>query len=99
MRVRIAQATSTSSSVTSPISSPGKGYESGLLDTVHEDTRSSSETLVGSEDKDNEGLAPEERRVLDIVGEALARLGRNKRVGLGVKEKQGFVRVWARSHR
>ena len=79
--------------------SPGKGYESGLLDTVHEDTRSSSETLVGSEDRDSEGLAPEERRVLDRVGETLARLGRNKRVGMGVKEKRDFVRAWARSRR
>ncbi|MCJ1333527.1 hypothetical protein MMC10_010227 [Thelotrema lepadinum] len=99
MRVRIAQATSTSSALTSPIMSPGKGYESGLLDTVHEDTRSSSETLVGSEDRDSEGLAPEERRVLDRVGETLARLGRNKRVGMGVKEKRDFVRAWARSRR
>ncbi|KAB8291541.1 hypothetical protein EYC80_006342 [Monilinia laxa] len=36
----------------------------------------------------------EEQRVLDKVGEALARLGRVKRVGLTVKDKIAFVDAW-----
>ena len=96
MRVRIAEATSTNPSLTSPASSPERG-PGRSLDTLQDDIRSSSETLVGSEDSG--GLASEEMRVLDKVGEALARLGRNKRVGLGVKEKREFVKAWARSRR
>lgn len=83
MRVRIAQATSTNTS-----------SETNFLDALQDDTRSSSETLVEMND---DGLSPDERRVLDKVGEALARLGRNKRVGLGVKEKQEFVKAWNKS--
>ncbi|KAI0124055.1 hypothetical protein BJ170DRAFT_598377 [Xylariales sp. AK1849] len=36
----------------------------------------------------------EEERVLDHVGETLARLARNKRVGLTLKDKAGFVDAW-----
>ncbi|KAI9711989.1 MAG: hypothetical protein M1820_001697 [Bogoriella megaspora] len=46
-----------------------------------------------------DGLNAEERKVLDRIGEALARLGRVKRVALGVKEKVEFVRVWTRRRR
>ena len=41
-------------------------------------------------------LDEEEKRVQDRIGEALARLGRVKRVGVGVREKVEFGRVWAR---
>jgi hypothetical protein len=37
----------------------------------------------------------EEQKLLDRVGEALARLGRVKRVGLTLKEKKAFVALWA----
>jgi 1-acylglycerol-3-phosphate O-acyltransferase len=40
-------------------------------------------------------LAPGERRVLDQVGEALARLGRSKRVGLMLEDKVAFVDAWS----
>lgn len=40
-----------------------------------------------------------EKALLDHVGESLARLGRVKRVGLGVKQKQDFVRMWTRTRR
>ena len=61
------------------------------------DTASSVETLVGDE---SEGpITKEEKMFLDKIGEALARLGRVKRVGLGVKEKQQFVNSWTRSRR
>ena len=93
MRVRIAQATSTSPTA----QSPDKGYSGSFMDSPGGYRSSSSETLMASEIDD--GLGPEERRVLDKIGETLARLGRNKRVGLGVKEKLGFVKTWSRSHK
>lgn len=40
-----------------------------------------------------------EKEVLDQVGESLARLGRVKRVGLGVQDKRDFVRMWTKSRR
>ncbi|KAL9097578.1 MAG: hypothetical protein Q9165_000474 [Trypethelium subeluteriae] len=46
-----------------------------------------------------EGLGAEETKVLDKIGEALARLGRVKRVGLGVREKMEFVRAWTRKRK
>jgi hypothetical protein len=57
----------------------------------------SSETLVG--ESDSEGLTVHERKVLDRVAEDLARLGRVKRVGLGVKEKIDFVKAWNKTRR
>jgi 1-acylglycerol-3-phosphate O-acyltransferase len=37
---------------------------------------------------------PEEQRILDKIGEAFARLGRNKRVGLTLRDKAAFVEAW-----
>lgn len=42
-------------------------------------------------------VSPCETMLLNQVGESLARLGRVKRVGLGVKEKQEFVQMWTRT--
>ncbi|RYC77216.1 hypothetical protein BFJ63_vAg19909 [Fusarium oxysporum f. sp. narcissi] len=39
----------------------------------------------------NSGVSPDEQRVLDRIGEALARLSRVKRVGLTMKDKAAFV--------
>lgn len=77
-----------------PQTSHLNGYSSNFLDTLQEDTISSTDTLLGSDEGD--GITPAERRVLDKIAEALARLGRVKRVGLGVKEKSEFVRAWSR---
>ncbi|KAI0814506.1 hypothetical protein GGR55DRAFT_435121 [Xylaria sp. FL0064] len=41
-----------------------------------------------------ERLTPEEKRLLDHVGDSLARLARNKRVGLTLKDKAAFVEAW-----
>lgn len=41
-----------------------------------------------------EKISAEERRVLDKIGEALARLGRSKRVGLTLEDKAAFVKAW-----
>ena len=62
-------------------------------DMVYDDRTSSSDTLLNSEDAESMNAA--EKRVLDKVAEALARLGRVKRVGLGVKDKDEFVKAWA----
>lgn len=53
---------------------------------------------ASEDDDDSAGvvISDEERAVLDRVAEALARLGRVKRVGLGVREKSEFVRRWMR---
>ena len=51
------------------------------------------------DDSGGEGLTPSDRRLLERTGESLARLGRVKRVGLGVKEKMEFVKAWTRQKR
>lgn len=49
-----------------------------------------------SSDESNGGrrFSTEEKVLLDKVSEALARLGRVKRVGLTVGDKLGFVEAW-----
>lgn len=64
---------------------------------LHNDTESGTHTLLGSEDAGN--LAAAERSVLNKVADALARLGRVKRVGLGVNDKIGFINAWSRQRR
>lgn len=44
-------------------------------------------------------MTKEERAFLDRIAEALARLGRVKRVGLGVSEKQDFIAKWTKAKR
>ncbi|KAH0544920.1 hypothetical protein FGG08_001000 [Glutinoglossum americanum] len=46
----------------------------------------------------NGDITTDEKRLLEKVGEALARLGRVKRVGLGVRDKVAFVEVWERQN-
>lgn len=43
---------------------------------------------------ESDALSDEETQILDGIAEALARLGRVKRVDLGVKEKEEFLRIW-----
>jgi len=99
IRVRIAESVyNTSQNVPLvPQGSHMNGYSSNFLDTLQEDTTSSTDTLLVSDEAD--GITPAERRVLNKIAEALARLGRVKRVGLGVKEKSEFVRAWSRQRR
>ncbi|KAI9782378.1 MAG: hypothetical protein M1839_005251 [Geoglossum umbratile] len=47
----------------------------------------------------NGDITTDERRLLEKVSEALARLGRVKRVGLGVRDKVAFVEAWGRQRR
>ena len=50
-------------------------------------------------DDPSDSLTNEEKALLDYVGDALARLGRVKRVGLSIQDKQEFVRMWTKSQR
>ena len=72
---------------------------SSSADVLNNDgTVSEAETLVGGDESEGPQTR-EERAFLDKIAEALARLGRVKRVGLGVKEKQDFVAMWTKSRR
>jgi hypothetical protein len=99
IRVRIAEAVYN----TAPVSAPVKinKYETNFFDNMPmassgSGSVSSSETLVGS---DGESLSNEERKVLDRVAEDLARLGRVKRVGLGVGKKVEFMKAWSKTRK
>lgn len=67
-------------------------YGTNYFDTLQEDALISSDALLGG--NADSPLTRGQRGLLEQVGEALARLGRVRRVGLGVREKQDFVRVW-----
>jgi 1-acyl-sn-glycerol-3-phosphate acyltransferase len=75
-------------------------YLRNVLDQLAEDSAmtSSTDTLTSLSGQNGEVNA-EEKRILDKVGEALARLGRVKRVGLTVKDKAAFVDVWSKRRR
>jgi hypothetical protein len=51
------------------------------------------------DDEAEGGVTAGEKAFLDLVGESLARLGRVKRVGLGVKEKKEFMVKWSKTRR
>lgn len=88
MRIRIAEAVYNTS-----------GAVNGVSEASGVDLPARSEG--GSRSGGNSGEEPtkitaEERRVLDRVAENLARLGRNKRVGLTIEDKAKFVEAWKR---
>jgi hypothetical protein len=57
----------------------------------------SSVSPVNGKESGQEGdVTAEEQRMLDRIGEALARLGRNTRVGLTLRDKAAFVEAWNR---
>jgi 1-acylglycerol-3-phosphate O-acyltransferase len=98
IRIRIAEAvynTSSSQKISSSVKTPS--YRTNYLDSMQDETVSNADTLVGEE---SDGpTTKDEKAFLDSIGIALARLGRVKRVGLGVKEKQEFVQNWTRARR
>ncbi|KAJ4302064.1 Lysophosphatidic acid:oleoyl-CoA acyltransferase 1 [Collariella sp. IMI 366227] len=72
-----------------------------IAEAVYNTTRAvngvSPEATAGHGDmRSGEEPTAEEQRLLDRVAEALARLGRAKRVGLTLKEKKAFVAAWAK---
>ncbi|KAJ1329259.1 1-acylglycerol-3-phosphate O-acyltransferase [Microdochium nivale] len=50
-------------------------------------------------DGDSRDLTPEEKNVIDYIADTLARLARNKRVGLTLRDKASFVETWSRKSR
>ena len=78
IRVRIAEPTSNTSKATN-------GVSTAPVDEV---------SILGGTETAGSDITLEEQRVLDRIGEALARLGRNKRVGLTLRDKAAFVKAW-----
>ena len=98
IRVRIAECVF--NIVKSSSSTNHNTYTSNYLDLMQDkesSMASNTETLLGSADEcGREAPSAEERKVLDKVAEDLARLGRVRRVGLGVRDKVAFLEVWSR---
>ncbi|KAF1830138.1 hypothetical protein BDW02DRAFT_573318 [Decorospora gaudefroyi] len=110
MRVRIASRVYNSKSQDSPSrptsgsnqsKAMGTGYNTNIFDQPdfrngfggeHGEGGDGMNVDVGEADEGD--VTAEELRVLDRVAEDLARLGRVKRVGLGVEEKMEFLKVW-----
>jgi 1-acyl-sn-glycerol-3-phosphate acyltransferase len=98
IRVRIAEVVYNTAKPTDFAAEKKDRYLTNFLDTLGDDSAmtSSTDTITSFSDRDGD-VNPEEQRILDKVGEALARLGRAKRVGLTVKDKAGFVQAWTRN--
>ncbi|KAI9047984.1 hypothetical protein LZ554_007782 [Drepanopeziza brunnea f. sp. 'monogermtubi'] len=97
IRVRIAEVVYNTSKPTNEAADNRDRYLTNFLDTLGEDSAimSSTDTLV-SVGEQQEEMNADEKKVLDKVGEALARLGRVKRVGLTLKDKVAFVDAWSK---
>lgn len=93
IRVRVAEATFNTSASEEGDSTTGMSTSSSWSDLGE---RSDGGFGLAASTGEVGMLDEEEKRVLDRIGEALARLGRVKRVGVGVREKVEFVRVWGR---
>ncbi|KAJ4520509.1 Lysophosphatidic acid:oleoyl-CoA acyltransferase 1 [Exophiala dermatitidis] len=100
IRIRIAEAIyNTSRRNMEQAAAKSSAYSNSHLDTSATDSAASdADTLVGSEELEGPATR-EEKMFLDKIAEALARLGRVKRVGLGVKEKIDFLEMWNKSRR
>jgi hypothetical protein len=97
IRVRIAEVVYNDSQSTSIGAEQKEKYLANFMDTLGEDSgmTSSSDTLT-SLNEQSPDINDQEKRILDKIGEALARLGRVKRVGLTVKDKAAFIEAWSR---
>lgn len=89
IRVRIAE------SVTrADLAGQKSPHTTKFLANTYDDTTSSSDTLLGSDEGEN--LSVIEKQTIDAVAEALARMGRVKRVGLSLKDKSEFIQTWTK---
>ena len=79
----------------SPVS-PSSDGQDGMTGTNGKDEESESDTETLLEFEEGQVISDLEKKVLDRVGESLARMGSVKRVGLGVREKSDFVKAWTR---
>lgn len=88
---------SPSSTANTPPSNRKKGsYQDNFFDQLQVDGEGQKTMQMDGDDAEQDGVTPREQAVLDEVADALARLGRVKRVGLGVREKRGFVEAWGK---
>lgn len=97
----------TSSSKQTPIKA--SGYDANIFDQPdfrngfsgkHGEAGDGMDVDVSGAVNDVDGFVSEdEQKVLERVAEDLARLGRVKRVGLGVEDKVEFLKVWGRRKR
>jgi len=71
-------------------------FLTNVLDSLADDSAMTSSTDTLTSLSDQPDINADERRVLDKVGEALARLGRVKRVGLTVRDKAAFIEAWSK---
>jgi hypothetical protein len=102
MRVRIATRVYNSATLDSPskgAKGSSSGYDTNIFDDL--DFRNGLDTQFsgGMNVETGDGVSPDEQRVLDRVGEDLARLGRVKRVGLDMQDKIKFLKVWSSRRR
>jgi hypothetical protein len=73
-------------------------YNTSQSDQNGSPLKAQSNSIKGSQYVDSgKILTAEESKLLDRVAEDLARLGRVKRVGLGVKEKIEFIKAWTKT--
>ncbi|KAI9837213.1 MAG: hypothetical protein M1838_004852 [Thelocarpon superellum] len=99
IRVRMAECVYNVPKPLSPRGGEKGSYASNVMDSAPDESNmtSSTDTLTNlSDDASGDEMSAEERKVLERVAEALARLGRVRRVGLGVAEKVAFVEAWSR---
>jgi 1-acyl-sn-glycerol-3-phosphate acyltransferase len=97
IRVRIAEVVYNTSQSSDFAAEKKEKYLSNFMDMVGEDSAmtSSSDTLTSLAEQSSD-INDQEKRILDKIGEALARLGRVKRVGLTVKDKIAFIEAWSK---
>lgn len=94
IRVRIAEAVHNVSESTEAIDEKDRYLTNVLDDLVHGPAAASGSDISSSVSRK---ITAEERKTLDKVGEALARLGRVKRVGLTTRDKVDFIEAFSKS--
>lgn len=94
IRVRIAEAVHNTPESTEATDSKNM-YLTNILDDLVHGTATTSGTDTPS--TLSRRITAEERKTLDKVGEALARLGRVKRVGLTTRDKVDFIEAFSKS--
>ncbi|PLN81846.1 putative vacuolar protein sorting protein Vps66 [Aspergillus taichungensis] len=96
IRVRIAEAVISGAKTPAPSAGSSTATRRSTYDDNYLDTLDQDSAYGSSSGGDAAEVSPSEKAMLNQVGDALARLGRVKRMGLGVKEKEDFVRMWNR---
>lgn len=94
LRIRVAApVVGTSETNGASTSSRKNTYETNILDILD------SDEAEGSTTREGRTITPGEKAFLNRISESLVRLGRAKRVGLGVQDKVEFARLWAKRQR